>query len=137
MGKKKSPLTLVSSSVGNPHETQFEREQREDRELLERRGVGIGAVSRQLLAGMRLCLDLLQKGESIEDPAASLDRQFRDGPQFNFALPFLQRLRELDDPEVVAGFASVLSDFIQTGIQYNGSDWTEELIDAAEVSQSA
>ncbi len=125
-------LTIVSSQL--KPETALQREQREDRELLKRRGVGIGPISAQFLEGMRLCIEMLQEGESVEDPTASLDRQFRDCPQVNFVLPFLRRLKLYDNREVEAGFAAVLSDVIQNGLQYNSSDHVADLVEGAEVA---
>ncbi len=115
-------------------ESAFQRERREDRELLKRRGVGIGPVSAQFLEGMRLCVEMLQEGESVEDPTASLDRQFRDCPQVNFVLPYLRRLKLRDNREVEVGFAAVLSDVIQNALQYNGSDYVVDLVGGAEAA---
>jgi hypothetical protein len=101
---------------------------------LQGRGVGIGPVSAQFLEGMRLCAEMLQEGETVDVPTASLNRQFRDCPQVNFVLPFLRRLKLHDDRDVEAGFAAVLSDVIHNGLQYNGSEYVLDLVDGAEVA---
>lgn len=137
MAKKTLPPYLALVSSQTKPETSLQREQREDRELLARRGVGIGPVSKQFLDGMRLGLELLQEGESVEDPKASLNREFRDGPQINFVLPFLKRLHAHDNPEFKAGFAAILSDCIQNALQYNDSEYVESLVEGAQISQNA
>jgi hypothetical protein len=136
MDDLKSPpaLSLVSSNATS--ETMLQRIRREERELLEDRGVGIGPVSAEFLEGMRLCVEMLQKGESSEGEDASLDRQFRDCAQINFALPFLRRLKLFNSREIEAGFAAVLSDVIHNGLQYNGSDHVADLVEGAEVARA-
>ena len=108
-------------------------EEAEERALIARRGKGIGPVGPKFLQGAQLALEMLTEVETFDSNQADLDRQFRDGPQVNFVLPHLERLRMRADPEIDAGFAAALSDFIANAYGYNGFDHLERLLeDAAE-----
>ena len=103
----------------------------EERALIARRGRGIGPVSPKFLQGAHLALEMLTEVETFDSNRAGLDRQFRDGPQVNFVLPHLQRLRMRADPEIDAGFASALSDFIANAYGYNGFYYLKKLLEEA------
>jgi hypothetical protein len=78
-----------------------------------------------------LALEMLVEVTTFDSNQADLDRQFRDGPQANFVLPHLRRLRIRADPEIDAGFAAALSHFIADAHVYNGFDYLEKLLEEA------
>lgn len=121
-------LTLVGSQAARP----IARVESE-REMLKRRGVGVGPVSKAFRDGLLLGVEMLQEGETYEN-VTDLDRQYRDGPQVNFVLSYLQRLRACTDPQFEAGFAAVLSDFIPNAMGYLNTEHFVDLADGAEIA---
>jgi hypothetical protein len=68
------------------------------------------------LAGRDLAVQMLRESEAIElaaDDRSSIEAQYREGPQENYVLRYLEVL--LRRPELAAGFAAVLSDFFPAG----------------------
>ena len=67
--------------------------------------------------GRNLATELLRAASAayqLDGDLTSIDMTYRDGaPQSNIALSFLQRL--VDDPELIEGFAAVLTDGLAGG----------------------
>ncbi len=69
------------------------------------------------IRGRNLATELLLAASAayqLDGDLTSIDMTYRDGaPQSNVALPFLRRL--VDDPELIEGFAAVLTDGLAGG----------------------
>jgi hypothetical protein len=66
-------------------------------------------------AGRALAIRMLLEGERLGcDETCLYEYDLREGPQNNFTLRYLKRLRKADNEEVYRGFASVLSDVCAT-----------------------
>jgi hypothetical protein len=70
----------------------------------------------RFLEGRDLAVKLLRQAESVRDAAderASFRAQYRQGPQENYVLHYLERIAQR--PELAAGFSAVLSDWLYSG----------------------
>ena len=99
---------------------------------------GIGPVSREFLKGARMYYRPLKqmKNNVALREAAVVEREYRFGRYKNVFLPILMGLQKCH-PDVLAGFAAMLSDLVSVQLDGNNHDpdYIRELLKTAVISQ--